>query len=161
MSNKLYFHRDNLISYIGSRYEIESVFKHYKKIKNLNLRRPKHWTQPDEILIRCMNPWGSELHNFEVQLTQQIKLIINVNVYEDVILQAFNYESVKRGEMYKFITGAIGPFNLWYVSEDFFQAMQTYDWNQHNEFIEKKLEERMRILGNNHYLKANSNKLIH
>ncbi len=94
--------------------------------------------------ITCCFPMAHTEHFLEAEVRQNIILDVNANAYDWVQRTGQNYESLKRGGLYKFQT--LPLFGLYFLCEDIMKGIKEYDWKKHEPQINEWLGIREDVL---------------
>jgi hypothetical protein len=145
-----YSHQTRFAELIGSeKHEIIDTIAYYQKHQDSSLRIPSE----DEIstitesplTISWFNHLFSKKHWIDCPIAPDVLLRVNANAYADVTEYAATARATqRRARLFKLYGSS--PHVRLFIPEQVINAMESYDWAQHQRDVETMLDARMRTI---------------
>ncbi len=94
--------------------------------------------------VNCAFPLLNVNHFIEAEICKGAIFSINANALNYVKNVGQNYETFKRGSLFKFQT--LDSFGLFFLPESVMKGLRDYNWKPHEEQVRKWMLERERVL---------------
>lgn len=127
--------------------QITNTLKYYKEERNQPVEIPSEddYKTLENITIVCTLPLLKVDHFIDATVRPNVIFKVNANALMYVQQLAQQYESLKRGDLFKFVPG-VDMLGLYFLPEHIMQSLRDYDWDQHQKQVEEWLGERERDL---------------
>jgi len=98
-----------------------------------------------DVNVTVALPLAGIHQNISARVRPRAVFHVNANAVDYIKGVASNYESLRRGDLFKFEPGA-SIFGLWFLPEDIMQGLRDYNWQQHESQITSWLDQRAAVI---------------